>query len=258
MTINRCAGKALPSPIKRLAAGRADWGLHSSESMSRAVRRMTAATIVMALALTNVGWGDDPVFSGPQVGEPLAPLEVVGVYDRMSGQKWDLLVEADGKPALIVFVHSVTRPGMALTRALTDYANSLQEQGVYVAVVWLHEDRAKAEEFLTRARQSLNLQVPVGISVDGIEGPGTYGLNRNVELTILVVKENMVTANFALVQPSVTEAAKIAGELAKLAGTPPPTSEQLEKMAYPGAAMRMRERGAAEVTPDAAEKRESR
>ena len=220
---------------------------------------MTAASIVLAFVLTNVGWGDDPVFSGPQVGEPLAPLEVVGVYDRMSGQKWDLVAEANGKPTLIVFVHSVTRPGMALARALTDYANSLQEQGVYVAVVWLHEDRAKAEEFLTRARQSLNLHVPVGISVDGIEGPGAYGLNRNVELTILVAKESLVVANFALVQPSVTEAAKIAAELAKLAGTPPPTSEQLEKMAYPGgAAMRMRERGAAEVTPDAAENRESR
>ncbi len=78
----------------------------------------------------------------------------------------------------------------------------------------------------------------MGVSVDGGEGPGAYGLNRNVELTILIAKENKVTANFALVQPSVTEAAKIAAELAKLVGQPAPDQEQLEKLAYPGGMMR--------------------
>ena len=66
------------------------------------------------------------------------------------------------------------------------------------------DDKAKAEEYLTRARQSLNFIAPVGISVDGGEGPGAYGLNRNVELTILIANQNQVTANFAIVQPSVT------------------------------------------------------
>ena len=43
----------------------------------------------------------------------------------------------------------------------------------------------------------------MGISADGLEGPGSYGLNRNVALTVLVGKDNKVTGNFALVQPSV-------------------------------------------------------
>ncbi|MCH7688790.1 MAG: hypothetical protein IH899_19265, partial [Planctomycetes bacterium] len=41
------------------------------------------------------------------------------------------------------------------------------------------------------------------VSVDGGEGPGAYGLNRKVTLTIVVAVDNKVTANFALVQPNV-------------------------------------------------------
>ena len=55
---------------------------------------------------------------------------------------------------------------------------------------------------VARARDSLRWRVPVGVSVDGLEGPGSYGLNRNVTLTVLVGKAGRVRANFALVQPS--------------------------------------------------------
>jgi hypothetical protein len=45
--------------------------------------------------------------------------------------------------------------------------------------------------------------VVYGLSTDGAEGPGAYGLNRNVTLTVLIGKEGKATANFALVQPSI-------------------------------------------------------
>ena len=183
-------------------------------------------------ALTAVGAvADDPVFSGPQVGEALPSLTVVSVYDK-AGKEFDPVEAADGKPLLLVFVHKLTRPGVALTRALTQYGKSQAENGAASAIVWLDDDKAAAEEYLTRAKKSLNFVVPVGVSIDGGEGPGSYGLNRNVELTILVAKENKVTANFALVQPSVTEAAKIAAELAKLIDQPAPDQKQLESLAY--------------------------
>ena len=53
-----------------------------------------------------------------------------------------------------------------------------------------------------RVEQHLAQGVTHGISTDGVEGPGSYGLNRNVTLTVLIGKEGKVTANFALVQPS--------------------------------------------------------
>ena len=63
---------------------------------------------------------------------------------------------------------------------------------------------------------------------EGKEGPGSYGLNRNVTLTILVGKEGKVTANFALVQPSTqADLPKILEEVAKVAGGPVAKAEHL-------------------------------
>jgi len=196
--------------------------------------RSPLSLVVLLFSLTCLA--DDPVFSGPQVGEPLVPFQVVSVYGDDAGKEVDPIDAAAGKPTLLVFVHKLTRPGMALSRGLTAYAKG--KEGVETGIVWLDDDKAKAEDYLRRAKKSLNFIVPVGVSVDGGEGPGAYGLNRNVELTILVAQDNKVTANFALVQPSVTEGPQIAGELAKLVSQDPPTVEEFQKLAYPGGGMK--------------------
>lgn len=191
--------------------------------------------LAVAFSITTIAHAETAVFSGPQVGEVMPPFRVMGVYDDNAGKESEVIQLIDGKPVLLVFVHKLTRPGIALTRSLTQYANDLGKDKAVTGIIWLTDDKAKAEQYLTKARKSLNFQVPVGISVDGIEGPGAYGLNRNVELTILVGKADKVTANFALVQPSLSEAGKIATELARAAGVDPPTAEQINKLAHPNA-----------------------
>jgi len=71
--------------------------------------------------------------------------------------------------------------------------------------------------------------VMLGISDEGREGPGAYGLNRNVTLTVLVGKDNKVTANFALVQPSAqADGPKIAKAIVDvLGGGPVPSLAEL-------------------------------
>jgi hypothetical protein len=196
------------------------------------------AALLILLVSNPFAAADDPVFSGPQPGETLVPFQVVAVYGEAAGKDVDPIELAGGKPTLLIFVHKLTRPGVALARGLSSYAKS--QTGAASGVVWLDDDRAKAESYLVRAKESLNFTAPVGVSVDGGEGPGAYGLNRNVELTILIANENRVTANFALVQPSVTEGPKIAGELAKLLNQVAPTAAEFEKLAYPGGGMMAR------------------
>ena len=192
------------------------------------------AVIVLIGFAPSKSRAEDPVFSGPQVGEQLTELKLVGVFDDSAGKEFDPVADAEGKPTLLVFVHKLTRPGLGLARGVTNYAKSLKGSDSYAAIAWLDDDKAKAEQFLNKARKSLNLQVPVGVSVDGGEGPGSYGLNRNVELTVLVADKNKILANFALVQPSMSDGVKIAGAFAKAIGKEPPTAEQLQKIAYPG------------------------
>jgi hypothetical protein len=114
-------------------------------------------------------------------------------------------------------------------------------------IVFLFGDRVAGEERIKAAAGSLKLQSRVGLSLDGAEGPGNYGLNKECMMTILAAKENTVTANFALVQPGIADAPKVIAALAKVCGDEnPPTVEQLNagQTARMGGGARM-ERGRA-------------
>src|SRR5687768_14114923 len=174
-----------------------------------------ATFISLALLATNGlgSWGQEQpeqpktrksesaVFSGPQVGEKLPPFKVRGAFDADAGKELDFVKQADGKPIVLVFVHDANRPSIGMTRALTSYTVSRAKDGLVTGVVWLDDDSTEAENMLKRIRHALTAGAPTGISLDGKEGPGSYGLNRNVTLTILVGKDSEVSANFALVQP---------------------------------------------------------
>ncbi len=178
---------------------------------------------------------EEPVFSGPQAGERITPFKVRGVYDEAAGKELDFVTRAGGKPLLLVFVHEANRPSIAMTRVLMDYATGRTGDGLECGVVWLAnaDDLTAAEQFLKRARHAMPARAPVGIAIDGKEGPGAYGLNRNVTLTVLVAKGDVVTANFALVQPSLpADVPRVLGEVVKLVGGKVPT---LAELGAPGA-----------------------
>lgn len=172
---------------------------------------------------------ESKTFSGPQVGEKVPSFKATGVFDDQAGKDLDLVKDAGGKPLVLVFVHEFNRPSFATVRSVMGYAGPKAKQGKLVAgVVMLTGDVTATEELLKRARQALPKDVPIAISPDGLEGPGAYGLNRKMTLTVLVAKENKVTANFALVQPSVqADAPKIAAAIAAALGERPPTAKEL-------------------------------
>ena len=202
------------------------------------MRSSTTWALALVLLGASTTVADDPVFSGPQVGEKLTPFRVKGVYDDQAGREFDLISKAGDKPVFLVFVHEVTRPSIALTRVLMTYAARHGDKGLVSGVVWLADDVTAAEQFLLRARHAMPSDVPVGISIDGAEGPGAYGLNRHVALTVLVGRGGIVSANFALVQPSVqADAAKILNKVAEAIGEAPPSPRELLALSQSGAGM---------------------
>jgi hypothetical protein len=173
-------------------------------------------------------------FSGPQKGEKLTPFTIKGLLGDEAGKELDLVKAAAGKPVVIVFVHEVNRPTVGLARVLGQYAASQKADGLTSGIVLLSADATETEAWAKRASGALPKGLPVGISIDGQEGPGALGLNRKVQMTVLVGKDNKVTANFALVQPSVqADGPKIAAAIAAALGKEAPTAEELEKLAGP-------------------------
>jgi len=198
--------------------------------------KTTAAALTLSLLLLTsfllVGsagaFDDEPIFSGPQVGEKVSPFTVRGVLDEEDGKDYDYVASADGKPLFLIFVHEVTRPSAGLTRTLMDYAATRTGEGLTAGTVFLYDDMTAGANRIKVARHALPTDTRIGISVDGQEGPGAYGLNRRVALTVLIANENRVTANFAIVQPSIqADTPKVLAELVKVIGGEAPTLEQL-------------------------------
>lgn len=187
----------------------------------------TAVTCLVFLGVT--ARAEDPLFSGPQVGENLTPFKVRGVLDPHAGKDIDFIDMAKDKPVVLVFVHDLNRQSVSMVRVLTSYTKSRAKDGVTTGVVWLSEDATEGENAVKRIKHALTEGVPIGVSPDGREGPGKYGLNRKVTLTILVGNKNKVTANFALVQPSLqADLPKILEAVVKEAGGKVPKLEDIE------------------------------
>ena len=175
---------------------------------------------------------ESEVFSGPQPGEPLPPLSLRQVLGADAGQETDPVTVANGAPIVLVFVHDINRQSVSMTRFLTGYTKTRAEDGLQTGVVFLSDDATAAEAQIKRMEHALTAGVITGVSVDGREGPGSYGLNRNVMLTILVGKAGKVTANYALIQPSLqVDLPKILKSVVEVAGGEVPSLKDLPGMA---------------------------
>lgn len=144
---------------------------------------------------------EDPIFSGPQVGETIPPLKAKGVFGDRADREIDLIEKGDTDPLALIFVHARTRPAFGLTNTIMKWAAS--REGLRRSVVFLTDDATSTSGWMRKIKSYFPDDVTYAVSADGAEGPGSFGLNRNVTLTVLIGNEGKVTANFALVQPSI-------------------------------------------------------
>jgi hypothetical protein len=181
-----------------------------------------------------MGGDEQAVYSGPQAGEALGEFTVRQILGVDQPTEIDPVQDAEENPLLIVFLHEVNRPVIAMTRALTRYAQTREKDGLSTAVVLLSEDVSGGEMMLKRVQHALTPGVVTGVSIDGRDGPGVLGLNRSVQMTILVAKSKKVSANFAIVQPSLSsDLPKIVTAIVEQVGGPTPKLDDLLDRADP-------------------------
>ncbi len=192
---------------------------------------MFRSLLVLSALSGAVAQAEDKVFSGPQKGEKLASFKAIGIYDALADKEIDVMKEVGEKPTVLIFVHKKSRPGFALLRSIAGYARK-QGDKLKPVIVWLEKDRNDAFRYLRGpAKRYWNVKIPFVYSKDGAEGPGAYGLNREMELTVIVGNKKKVTDNFALVQPGLqADAKKIGDAIAKVVGVKAPTQEEMVQL----------------------------
>ncbi len=184
---------------------------------------------------------DSKIFSGPQPGEKLPSLTVNGIGGRIEGTTFDITTNADGKP-LVLFLqdtNGVGVKGLVNVSQLLLKIDAFQKrhskatgaeksnQGLQIGVVFLADSLDTLPDW---AHNMLNEEMPneilKGISPDGREGPGSYGLNRNVAQTILIAKDGKVLHNFAFAQPLLYTDPHLLGAIAQAIEVEPATLEK--------------------------------
>ena len=121
---------------------------------------------------------------------------------------------------------------------MTHYAAAAarRDTGLVRNVVFLTDDVAAKTVFLIKVRRAPPKKAtPIAISTDGLEGPGSWGFNRNLRMTIVISDEGRTIASFALQQPSVNvDAPKVLKELVGVIGGDVPKLHQLDFPYYVG------------------------
>ena len=184
---------------------------------------MFAATAMAVLVFFTP---DETVFSGPQPGEPISPFEVTSAFGDNSGDV-QTVAHDSGKPQLLVFLHQKSRPAFGVSVALMKLAVDRRDKLDH-AFVYLTEDPSADGRWLSGLQRIFPRGMTGGVFGKGVEGPEAFGLNRNVTLTVLVANKGKVTANFALVQPSLqADAPKMFQAIADVLGEkePPKVSD---------------------------------
>lgn len=173
----------------------------------------------------------EKLFSGPQAGEKLSNFEMKGVTGSIKGKIVNPIAIADGKPVCLFFVSKITRPGFQLVRTISRFNETQAKSGLTTTVVFLADDPMKIETQVKGVQRYLPKGVSMGVATTGKDGPGAYGLNRNVKLTVLIGSKSKVAANFAINQPQLqVDGQPIVNAIAKSVGLKePPKISQLTR-----------------------------
>ena len=172
----------------------------------------------------------EPVFSGPQLGEKVKPFKVLRVSSDET-KEIEVVKEGDGdRVTLICFVHRLSNDDRILFGlGLVDYYVK-RYKDLTSHFVLLSDDRAKMTKMLRSwSGGSLFTKSAVTLSVDGAGGPGYYGLNRNVAMTVVVAKGNKVVSNLVFSAPNNRDLQKIMAAVAKAHSKPAPTLAKVQQ-----------------------------
>ena len=160
-------------------------------------------------------------FSGPQPGESLPPLPAVGIHGELAEKDFDPVELAAGKPQVLVIMEAggVAVRGLFGMARFSSVVAKKAKNGVHVSAVFLGDDPSQiarsAKNYAGRLAERLDA---LGISPDGRDGPGAYGLNRNVAQTIIFARDGKVTHNFVFPQGMLYPDPHVLGALAAVVG----------------------------------------
>ena len=157
----------------------------------------TILCLSLALTLPLPLRAEDPCVSGVPVGKRPGPYSFLVATGKERGQQTCYICEQHegNKPAAVVFARSTTDQLGRLLGKLESAGASRKESGYKVWMTQL-ADKADLDALANWAQKQGLKTVPVGAYEDA-DGPPSYKLHKDADVTVLLFTKQKVIANFA-------------------------------------------------------------
>jgi hypothetical protein len=153
-------------------------------------------TVIVALVVSTLA-ADSPCVSGPRVGQRPGPYSFVLCTGEQRGKSHCYICETADRPAVIVFARSLSDPLGKLVAGLDRALAAHKKSELRAWLTLLHDDQSKVDPaVLAWVKKHAVKSTPVGVFED-VDGPPSYRLHRDADVTVLLAVKQKVVANFA-------------------------------------------------------------
>ena len=160
------------------------------------------------MLLTTVVRADDPCVSGLSVGQRPGPYAFVVSTGKERGQSTCFICETAEKPAVIVFARRPSKEVGELVADLDKTVGDAKNAPLRGWVTFLGEDQPKLDPQVVEWGKMYAIKaMPLGVFEDA-DGPPSYRLAKDAEVTVLLFVKQKVVANFAYRAGEITAKAR--------------------------------------------------
>lgn len=154
-------------------------------------------SLVLVALLTGALRAEDPCVSGVPVGERPGPYTFIVATGKERGQLTCYICETADNPAVVIFARSLTKELGELVAALDRAVAEPKNAPLRGWVTFLHDDHLKIDNAIVEWGKTHAIKaIPLGVFED-VDGPPSYRLAPEADVTILLFTKQRVMANFA-------------------------------------------------------------
>jgi hypothetical protein len=158
------------------------------------MRRILGVVVLLAVV---GGVAADPCQSGLAPGQRPGPYAFLVATGPNRGKSHCFVCETENRPAVIVFARQLSEPTGKLLRQMDQALVEQQKAELRAWATFLSDSQPAFEPKLTEwARKHGLRNLSVGIFEDQ-DGPPSYRLSRDADVTVLLSVKQKVVANFA-------------------------------------------------------------
>jgi len=168
------------------------------------MRSVAVSFAVFAVCLPSLQ-AAEPCTSGLTLGQKPGPYSSIVSVGAERGQSHCYICDTADHPAVVVFARHLSDPLGKLVAGLDKAVADHKAAGLRAWVTFLSDDQTAFDPKIVEwAKKYAVRGVPLGV-FENVDGPPSYRLSRDADVTVLLFVNRKVVSNFALREGELTE-----------------------------------------------------